>query len=116
MDIHLLHRAERRARDSPTGVGAVFDRDSSPRDLDGFCWQMVVSDGERGGVINARISGTQAITKYVISVIALQRVVERRAGFFPVESRIEDLLAVGSLVLRSEDFCDSDFEPERTAT
>ena len=111
METQLLSRAEDRASESPTGIGAAFVRDVSPPDLDGFRWRIVVSDGRLGGEINVEISRSQPIDGSVISVVALQRVVERRAGVFPRETRAKDLLAAGRLVLRSEDFRGADFEP-----
>ena len=71
---------------------------------------MVISDGAVGGPITAEISRSQPINEPAVSVLALQRVVERKAGAFPRESRVRDLLAAGRLVLRREDFRDSDFE------
>jgi hypothetical protein len=112
METHLLHRAEDRASESPTGIGAAFVRDVSPPDLDGFRWRIVVSDGRLGGHIIAEMSRSQPINAVVIPVLTLQRIVERKAGAFPRESRVEDLLAAGRLVLRSEDFRDPDFETD----
>lgn len=41
--------ARRSFGSGPTGVGAAFDHNISPPDLDGIRWLMAISDGTEGG-------------------------------------------------------------------
>jgi hypothetical protein len=111
VDQALIDQAKRRAAGSATGIGASFDRDITPPDLDGHRWRLIVSDGVDAGQLAAELSRSQSIAESSIPVLTLMRVVERRAGGFPRESRLEDLLAAERLVLRSDHFRDRDFEP-----
>src|SRR5256885_8038064 len=103
--------AAARAGVTSTGIGAHFDRNISPPDLDGIRWRLYVSDGRDGGIVEAQLADSEPIAAYVIPVLALQRVIERYAAKFPRESRLRALLAAGRIVLRTDHFRDSDFEP-----
>lgn len=112
VDTQLIARAARRATESPTGVGAAFDHNVTLPDLDGIGWQMAISDGTEGGEIHVQIAGSELITAYEIPVVALLRVVERRAGRFARETRVTDMLAAAPVRLTSDDFRHADFEPQ----
>lgn len=109
-DKALVARAAARAHVTTTGIGAAFDRDISPNDLDGYRWRLYVSDGRETGSIEADLARSQLIAGYVIPVLTLQRVIERYAGSFPRETRLRALVAAKRIVLRDDHFRDSDFD------
>lgn len=104
-------RAAARAQITATGIGAAFEREIGPPDLDGTRWRVWLSNGTDAGPVEVELSKTQQTATGRISVMALQRACERRAGGFPRETRLREMLAEGRLRLRSDDFRDSDFEP-----
>jgi hypothetical protein len=111
MDRAFQERARARAAVTSSGIGAAFERNTSPPDLDGVQWRIWISDGQGVGAIDTELSASEQIFGYEIPVLTLQRVVERRAGDFPRESRLRDLLDAGRMQLRSGDFREADFEP-----
>src|SRR5438105_627254 len=110
MSSHLRKVAQSRAAVTTSAIGAAFERTIGPRDLDGFRWRVWVSDGQGVGAIEAQIAASEPILGYTLPVLALERVIERRAASFPAESRLADLLTEGRIQLRSSDFRDEDFE------
>jgi hypothetical protein len=71
---------------------------------------MDTGGGERGGEIHVDLSHSQAVAVGQIPMLMLMRVVERRAGSHPIETRLDYFLSGVSLVLRAEHFRDLDFE------
>jgi hypothetical protein len=110
----LKEQARKRAGSTGTGIGAAFERDVGPPDLDGFRWRFWVSDGTRAGSLEAQISGSEPILHDEIPVAALERVVERQAGRFPTEDRLSELLSQERIQIRSDDFRDQDFEVDQS--
>jgi hypothetical protein len=118
MNQHLAALATKRAALSPTGIGAYFDRNVTPRDLDGWRCRMVVADGAGAAQVDVNLAGSEHLYAYEIPVMALIRVTERRAGSFPVDSRLKSMALQKQIMLRSDDFRASDFEfnPEPMVT
>lgn len=118
MDRHLANLATKRAALSPTGIGAYFDRCVTPPDLDGWRCRMVVADGVGAAEVDINLAGSERLYAYEIPMVALIRVTERRAGNFPAESRLKSMALERQIMLRSDDFRDSDFDfnPEPMVT
>jgi hypothetical protein len=116
MEPQLVGRAKQRAAISGTGIGASFEQNVTPPDQDGWRCRMIVSDGDNTGEVDVNLSGSERLYGYEIPVIAVMRVLERRAGNYPVEQRLELLLQQRQLILGSDDFRDSDFEPNPDPT
>lgn len=108
----LQERARRRATTSGTGIGAAFERDVSPNDLDGTRWLMRVSDGKSDARLEVQVSGSEPILDWEIPVLTVERVVERIAGRFRAECRLDEMAAQKRISLHSDDFPDQDFAPE----
>lgn len=115
---HLATLAKHRAALSPTGIGAYFDRNVTPPDLDGWRCRMVVADQVRAAEVEVNLAGSERLYAYEIPMMALIRVTERVAGNFPVDTRLKEMALQRQIVLRSDDFRDSDFafNPEPMAT
>jgi hypothetical protein len=92
--------ARQRASASPTGVGAAYLRDVTERGQDGWSGAVVVSDGEQNVVILVGAAGHNGSRGMRINEETLVRLVERRAGHFPRESRLEGLTAYAEKVRR----------------
>ena len=85
--------ARARAANSPTGIGAAYVGDVTDRGRDGWQGAVVVSDGTHETLIVVAAAGHNGFRGMPINEEALARLVERRAGAFPRESRITDLAA-----------------------
>lgn len=85
---------------APCGVAAAFDRETTPNGLDGVRWRFVAGDGERVVRIEAGVSGTNGGTRgMAVDPVALERMVESKAGSYPRESRLTDMVAASPIVL-----------------
>lgn len=69
-----------------------------------------MSDGRRVGEIRPELAASDPMSGHTIPVLALLRVIERRAGAFAAATRLDDLVARERVVLHQSDFRDSDFE------
>lgn|SRR5215218_2390454 len=108
----LQERARQRASRAPAGIGASFDRTVSPPDLDGFRFRLWVSDGTQVAALEAQVSKTEQVLASEIPTTTLERVVERLAGRFPAERRLDTMARHGRIRLRSDDFSAEDFRAE----
>lgn len=74
-------------------------------DQDGHTWRLLVSDGESSGEIDATMSGT-AVAELGREIDAgmLCAAVEKYAGAYPLETRLADLLAEGTITLTADSF------------
>jgi hypothetical protein len=91
--------------EAPYRVAASFAGETTPRDLDGVRWTVIVTDGLRGPVrIEAVLSRTQGgYAGMDIEPAVVEAAVERKAGAFDVATRLGDLTAASPLVLRPDD-------------
>lgn len=111
----LEKRARNRAGVTSTGIGVAFDHAITQPGDDALRWLLVASDGNRTAPIEARISRSEQTVSWVIPTLTIQRVLERYAGRFAAESRLDDLVAATPIYLRDQDFRDSDFDPADSA-
>ena len=79
---------------------------------------MVVADGVGAAEVDINLAGSERLYAYEIPMVALIRVTERRAGNFPADSRLKSMALERQIMLRSDDFRDSDFDfnPEPMVT
>jgi hypothetical protein len=83
-----------------TSVAAIFVGDLTANDLDGVHWRFVVTDGSTIGTVDGGIAGSKVGARgMAVNEADLERRVEREAGRFPVDTRMDDLLAASPLVL-----------------
>jgi hypothetical protein len=107
----LQDLARQRAGVTSTGIGAAFEQEVTPPDLDGVRCRFFVSDGASVTAVDAEIARGDAILESEISVLAWQRALERHAGRFPADTRLLALSGAGQIELRGDDFRDADFDP-----
>jgi hypothetical protein len=85
-------------KETQYNVAAVFAGEVTREGFDGTRWRFVVTDGSTVGEFEAGISRTQGVPPGMDEP-ALERLVEREAGRFPVETRLQDLLEASPLLL-----------------
>ena len=73
---------------------------------------MRVSDGKSDARLEVQVSGSEPILDWEIPVLTVERVVERIAGRFRAECRLDEMAAQKRISLHSDDFPDQDFAPE----
>jgi hypothetical protein len=84
------------------GIGVALSREVSPPGLDGVRWRFVATDGKHWCTIDAGISGSATVYAGVPdNRFGLERMVERAAGRFPIETRLADMRAASPLTLRT---------------
>lgn len=110
-DAGLERKACARADVTSTGIGFAFDHEVTGAGDDAIRLRLMAGDGNNALEIETRIAKSEQKIFWEIPVLALQRALERYAGRFPIESRLEDLGEATPIYLTSEDFRDSDFEP-----
>jgi len=107
MDSELIAAALSKLRNGevPGGIAAVLDRETFLRGRDGRHWTFCVTDGVKVAPVDAELSRTGGGGQvHAIDPALLEAAIERRAGNeCPVESRLSDLVAKASIVLRDED-------------
>src|ERR687883_114479 len=64
MDRAFQERARARAAVTSSGIGAAFERNTSPPDLDGVQWRIWISDGQGVGAIDTELSASEQIFGY----------------------------------------------------
>lgn len=88
-------------RQGPYSVAAVFiweDQDDPSRD--GVRWHFAVTDGRKVTTLAADLSGTNSGHRNMeVDVAALEYIVEEIAGRYPLETRVQDMLADSPLVI-----------------
>lgn len=100
--------AERKAAlevgDSPCSLRAVFMSEVGHRGLDGAMFRLAVADPWTTARMDVAISGTNGgHFGMVIDPELLEAAVEKRAGSFPLETRLRDLVACSPLAFRLDD-------------
>jgi hypothetical protein len=100
--VELQLRATYRGRVSDYGIGAALDHEITEPDRDGRCWLCVVTDAMNGfRWVEPRI--VRLGRGVPVEPEAIERAVERRAGSFRVETRLDDLADASPLWLRREE-------------
>jgi hypothetical protein len=94
------HVLRERQKNSPTGIGAWPDEEITKNDEDGRTWQLKAYDGRDEAWVEASWARWDEVE---IKDTQLATIVERRAGEFPVETRLADL-SEKRLILGDADF------------
>jgi hypothetical protein len=110
--IELQDRATYRRAHSDYGIGAAFERDMTEPGRDGRKFLCVVTDTKNGfgriEVLAPRVPHGREVDPETI-----EEFVEKRAGSFAIESRMQDLLAASPL--RIELFLSRDLQERSSA-
>jgi hypothetical protein len=103
----IVQRALAKSQNGQTyvNVAAVFIGEATANDQDGALWWLYVTDGVNdGGVIETTISGTWGGRRgMAVDADKMERTIERRAGTFPVETRLRDMLDASPLTIELDD-------------
>ena len=95
----LRQRALYEVPSSVYGIGAAFDDEITRRDENGRTWLCAATDGVSGfrwvEVYAPRVDHDRTVNPE-----AIERFVEREAGRYPIETRLDDLANASPLVIR----------------
>lgn len=84
---------------TPCGVAAIFAGEVSANDLDGARWRFVVV-GQKVAIVEGTLAGTYGGSPGMpVDTADLEAQVERLAGNFDRDSRVEEMAAVSPLRL-----------------
>ena len=86
------------------GVAVVYLGTITANDQDGETWRLLVNDGHNGGEIYATMSKSAIAEVGNVDAGMLCAAVEKRAGSYPRETRLADLLAEGTITLTADSF------------
>jgi hypothetical protein len=95
---------EKLKRDNPPfGVAAAFVGEVSEPGVDGARWRVYACDGHRGVYIDLMLTGTKGGERGMpVDPVQVEAEVERQAGTFPREARLECLEASSPLSVAAD--------------
>jgi hypothetical protein len=92
----VQERATHRRASSLYGIGAAVDRELRRSERAGRTWLCAITDTVNG-VRWIEVHGPGFAAGERVDEDTIERFVEREAGFFPIESRLDDLAAASPL-------------------